>query len=447
MLLGFPIVVHTDHKNLIYPTETSLRVKRWKLLLAEYRLTLQYIKGVKNVGADAFSRMRFDTKDGPPLADEICAASDEPECVMHGPVIQKHQQDDEMIEKIRASCIAGTNNPDYQLMPLLGCTLVAYKKRVVLPESLRDDMIDWYHQNLGHPASERQFKTMRHTFYWPGMETSIAAFTKKCLTCKRAKVHGGKQDYGLLSPRALKTVNPFDTVHVDLIGPYDNGSYGITMIDQATRWLEVGIQPDKLSLTTAESFDREWLCRYPRPREVVHDQGPEFTGEELLRSYGIKAKPITSKNPQANAICERVHLEILNVIRCHEKVDWKKSIHYAAFAVRASYHSILNASPGQIIFGQDMISRQLHNANWSYMSKRRFESILNENDRENEKRLEHFYQSGDHVMLRVPKQFRRKLQAVADGPYPIREVHNNGTITIDKGAVTQRVSIRRVFPC
>lgn len=36
-------------------------------------------------------------------------------------------------------------------------------------------------------------------------------------------------------------MNPFDVVHVDLIGPYEDGSDGITMIDQATRWLEVGV--------------------------------------------------------------------------------------------------------------------------------------------------------------------------------------------------------------
>ena len=107
--------------------------------------------------------------------------------------------------------------------------------------------------------------------------------------------------------------------------------------------------------------------------------GTEFTGEgfqELLRSYGIKSKPITSKNPQANATFQRVHLEILNVIQSHEDAEWTKVIHYAAFAIRASYHSILNASPGQLLFGQDMISRQLHNVNWSYLSKRIFNAIL-----------------------------------------------------------------------
>lgn len=77
------------------------------------------------------------------------------------------------------------------------------------------------------------------------------------------------------------------------------------MIDQATRWLEVGIQPNRLSLT------REWLCRYPRPYRVINDQGMEFMGQEfqeMLTNYAIKSKPITSKNPQANAICERVYL-------------------------------------------------------------------------------------------------------------------------------------------
>ncbi|POM79176.1 Rapid-growth-like protein 25 [Phytophthora palmivora] len=144
---------------------------------------------------------------------------------------------------IKAACLAGSNNPDYQLMPLLGCTLVAYQKRVIAPESLRDGLISWYHQNLGHPASERQFKTMRHTFYWPNMEATISRFVKKCIICKRAKLHGGKQDYGLLPPRTMRTVNPFDVVHVDLIGPYEGQGYEITMIDQATRCLKLLSSP------------------------------------------------------------------------------------------------------------------------------------------------------------------------------------------------------------
>ncbi|GMF42177.1 unnamed protein product [Phytophthora fragariaefolia] len=167
MLLGFRVVIYTDPKNMIYPTETSLRVKRWKLLLSEYRLSIQYIKGVKNIGADAFSRMRFDTGAGTErdLVGEIYATTAQPDCVMHGPVLSEYQEADTTIQKIKTACMAGTNNLDYQIKSLLGCSLVAYHKRVIVPDALRDDLIAWYHQNLGHPASERQFKTMRHTFY------------------------------------------------------------------------------------------------------------------------------------------------------------------------------------------------------------------------------------------------------------------------------------------
>lgn len=94
-----------------------------------------------------------------------------------------------------------------------------------------------------------------------------------------------------------------------------------------------------------------------------------------------------------------------------------------------------------------MITRQLYNSNWSYLLKRRFDANLADNDRDNSKRLEHFYNTGDHVMLRVPKKFRSKLHAVATGPFVIRQVHTNDTVTIDKGKTAELVCIRRVFPC
>lgn len=52
------IKVETDHKNLLYnpPIETS-RVQRWKLILNEYNLDWNYIKGENNIMADTLSRI------------------------------------------------------------------------------------------------------------------------------------------------------------------------------------------------------------------------------------------------------------------------------------------------------------------------------------------------------------------------------------------------------
>ena len=118
------------------------------------------------------------------MHDEINAATDDPPCVMHGPVIVQHQERDEKIQTIKSACVAGQNNPDYKLLAFLRWTLVAFQGRVVVPDTLHGDLLDWYHHNLGHAGSDRLYKTMRQSLYWPAMESSIIKRVKLCLTCK-----------------------------------------------------------------------------------------------------------------------------------------------------------------------------------------------------------------------------------------------------------------------
>ena len=59
------------------------------------------------------------------------------------------------------------------------------------------------------------------------------------------------------------------------------------------------------------------MCRYPRPKVVVYDNGKEFIGEEfqeLLESYNIRGVPTTVKNPQSNGIVERMHLTLADML-------------------------------------------------------------------------------------------------------------------------------------
>ena len=85
----------------------------------------------------------------------------------------------------------------------------------------------------------------------------------------------------------------------------------LTMMDDATRWLEIIPISNKNCKEIAYLVDSEWFCRYPRPLICRHDNGGEFEGrefQELLQSYGIESKPTTVKNPQGNGMHERVHL-------------------------------------------------------------------------------------------------------------------------------------------
>jgi hypothetical protein len=70
ILFGQRIVIHTDHKNILYRKLSSDRIIRWQLLLEEYGPEYVHISGKDNIVADALSRMEADVKDKKPIKQE-----------------------------------------------------------------------------------------------------------------------------------------------------------------------------------------------------------------------------------------------------------------------------------------------------------------------------------------------------------------------------------------
>ena len=60
--MGQKIVVHTDHLNLLYKKLASTWLIRWRMLLEEFRPEVKHVQGVKNVVADALSRLDLEPK-------------------------------------------------------------------------------------------------------------------------------------------------------------------------------------------------------------------------------------------------------------------------------------------------------------------------------------------------------------------------------------------------
>ena len=59
ILLRQQIVVCTDHKNLTNKNFYTEHIKRWQLLIKEFGPTIKYIKGPKNIVANALSRLNL----------------------------------------------------------------------------------------------------------------------------------------------------------------------------------------------------------------------------------------------------------------------------------------------------------------------------------------------------------------------------------------------------
>ena len=82
------------------------------------------------------------------------------------------------------------------------------------------------------------------------------------------------------------------------------------MIDPATGWFDIAEVPSRCADDVSNILEMTWFTRYPWPTEVVMDRGKEFAAEVqsmIKDEYDIVKKLITTSNPQANSIVERVH--------------------------------------------------------------------------------------------------------------------------------------------
>ena len=172
----------------------------------------------------------------------------------------------------------------------------------------------------------------------------------------------------------------------------------------------------------------------------------------LKEDYGIKQKPISVRNPQANAIVERIHQVIGNMVRTfeletteiNEDEPWKGILSAVAFAVRSTLHSTLKKTPGQLVFGRDMMLNIQHQADWEYIKQRKQNKINENNRRENSRRKPHQYHVGDKVLLR--RGTENKYESPYSGPHEILQVNDNGTVRMAVKNVIDTFNIRRIKP-
>ena len=458
ILLGQIIKVHTDHKNLVHESElkTSQRVMRWRLLLEEFGPEIVYIKGPKNVVADALSRL---PKQGD-IVDDVeailpFASKDEGIFPIQLQLIQNSQSKDRSLRKRLK------DNPNhYKRQEIENVQVITYKDRIFIPKELRNQTLNWYHHYLCHPGRDRMYKTMAATLYWDNMETDVSRFTKTCSTCQRFKK--SKKKYGKLPPKEV-TMTPWETVCIDLVGPYtvtdrlgnDRILTAMTFVDPATGWFEIAEIPDKTSARISQIFNSTWLARYPRPRKVIFDNGNEFKKDflPLLKDFSIKPTPTTIKNPQANAILERVHQVLGDMLRTKnlqqydfDALDpWNDILASIAWAIRSTHHSTLKASPAQLVFNRDMLLNVKFIADWEMIRLRKQKDVDKNNARENSLRVDHDYHIGDKVLV-TDQDIHRKLNCPTKGPYNIIQIYTNGTVRVQRGAVTERINIRRCIP-
>ena len=182
-------------------------------------------------------------------------------------------------------------------------------------------------------------------YHWKELVTQAELQDKSCKICQQFK--NRNIFYGRLPLNNISELKPWYTVHVDLIGPYRNSTEQqqpggatiniyfsltcMTIIDPATGWFEIVKLPmfdidevtggnngyiEDFSASVIHLFNNTSICRYLLPRKVVLDNGSQFKQyfAPLLNDFDIKLVLTTVNNPQANALVDRVHQVMYNML-------------------------------------------------------------------------------------------------------------------------------------
>jgi hypothetical protein len=272
-------------------------------------------------------------------------------------------------------------------------------------------------------------------------------------------MHYNNKNKLLCANKTAPKKKPFFQVSDVPIGNREIEFNALTCIDPVTNIVELTRIDRKTSQHIAKKFENCWLSRYPMPKKCVHDNGGEFIGwefQELLEKCGIKDSPTTSHNPQGNAVCERMHQTVGNVLRTllhgeavrgdnvNEIID--NALATVTHTLRCAISRSLNFnSPGELAFHRHMFLNLPLEADLQALQQNR-QLLVNKNlINANNRRLDYDYRPDQWVYVKVNDP--TKLGERSEGPFQIQQVHANGTITIRRNRyVTERINIRRVFP-
>ena len=156
---------------------------------------------------------------------------------------------------------------------------------------------------------------------------------------------------------------PFTRVAMDIIGPLprsrSGNKYILVLCDYGTKY------PEAIPLKSidAEHIAEQLIGVFSRigiPREILTDQGSNFTSQLLAELYRLlNIHPIVTSpyHPQTDGLVERFNQTLKSMLRRfsdEEGKEWDKMIPYILFAYREVPQATTGFSPFELLFGRDV---------------------------------------------------------------------------------------------
>ena len=458
-LWGVEFEVRTDHRSLQYvlrgSNNTSSQFCRWRSELEMYNFRVTYIKGVKNMLADAMSRPVEQSFQAAITLEEEIYDSDISIIVR---LLQESRLDErnpkELLGKSQEAKILWARRDEL----ILRDSKLFLKKedgteRYIVPYDDRMNVVRKYHEDHCHVGIQKTLNLLKMRFYWPRMEETVNVTVKSCKLCSFNKQSAPRDKAPLIS---TVTGEPFERIAIDITGPFtittSGNRYVLGIIDHFSKFCTLVAMKNAEAKTVCHALYKHWISLFGAPMEIISDNGASFKNNlktEFAKLSGSREVFSPPYYPQANGLVERLFRTAKTLMKlsiCENKKEWDEVLPTINMALRNSIAQSTGFAPYEIIFGKrarlpvDWQFPEIHDTNvhcyeteseyvidLRKILKRTMEnvrmhlgtSILKQADYYNKNKLAQNLRAGDLVLIRQSRNVKglKKYQYV--GPYLI----------------------------
>ncbi|XP_043228769.1 uncharacterized protein K02A2.6-like [Amphibalanus amphitrite] len=188
--------------------------------------------------------------------------------------------------------------------------LIVYGARLVIPASLRRNVLDRLHDS--HQGMEKTKRRSRLSVYWPGIDRDICNTVSACQSCRQLAASHSNEPLWMEDDLPSRV---FESVSADYF--YVAGRTYLVYVDRLSGWPYVTVCPRTASADHLVKQLRRLFSQTGVPTVLRTDGGPQFASSTLRRfldRWGVRHEMSSPRYPRSNGHAEAAVKTVKKII-------------------------------------------------------------------------------------------------------------------------------------